>query len=305
MLTVDSLPKEWVAKLRPVVGLQQDRYDGEDWLPPAVNMANHLEKLWGLETLRGDRTLTGGVLSLCILTHLPPDSRYMVLKIGSNVRISQQENEALRIWQKSGRTPTLIKVSTSGKLMTYVESNPAKVPALSEITNTLTKIHSVPVITRDRDRFPKLVDNLKQRIVWAREDSYVPQEVIQTAGESLLRLGTALGAKTVLLHGDYQNKNLLTNNNDEVWVLDPLPCVGDYLYDYAVFASTGDMYHSMDEILAHYKTILPQQDFEKVLLYIKALSVLEYNPKHRELGRAAFIRQQYAEYAPKHNGGNK
>lgn len=88
-----------------------------------------------------------------------------------------------------------------------------------------------------------------------------------------------------LIHGDFGVHNFI-NHNGKIKVIDPMPLIGDYLYDfyYAIF-SDADIFGNLDinYILKFFdKNIEYQKNMIKIVLYIRMCRAWKYNKNQFE-----------------------
>lgn len=250
---------------------QHGEHDAMLWINGVLELVETLSQEWGF-TPTG--TLSGGTKSLCITgTHF---DRKAVLKISPVPEMGNHEIEALSAWQGT-RVPQIIAIhgDTSTFLMEYLE--PADDHAsLIHIFDLASALHS-----REHDgrfAFPTLHQNVAMRFEWARNrpeakscSEYAADiEAARVIADELL----STNGKISLLHGDFQMKNII-NTPLGPHAIDPMPCIGDSLFDLALWLVCSSHDLSLAESLLDCEKQMHTDDYKRFLLWLWCLEVLE------------------------------
>jgi streptomycin 6-kinase len=199
--------------------------EGREWLATVPDRLTAAAASWGLAL---GAELPGGLLA-CVVAVTMPEGREAVLKVPSPWARGEDEVQALRAWAGRGAPELLahdpqlgvillerirpgqhaedLTAETVARLLEALWVHPyAGAPALGEIV--ARRIGSAESEGR----------STPQRLAWAR---------------NALHGLEAAAPPAVLLHGDFDERNLLLCGRREVCAIDPLACAGDPLYDAA------------------------------------------------------------------------
>jgi streptomycin 6-kinase len=183
---------------------------------------------WGLEL---GRELPGGVLA-CVVEVRTRDGEEAVLKIAGPWDRPRDETACLRRWD-GGPAPRLIRADPDRGALLLERIHPATVAAdanAAEVAGVLRGLH-----VESPNGLPPLRQMVAQRIAQAVEQGRATEERAAGALEELERLEQD-APPPVLLHGDFDERNLLRCFVRRVVAIDPLPAVGDPAYDAAYWA---------------------------------------------------------------------
>ncbi len=108
------------------------------------------------------------------------------------------------------------------------------------VAPVLASLHAAGSAAARSGRFPPLHDGLRDRLRRAAQRCALPANDVgralhARAAAQLERPAEPL-RPPVLLHGDFQTKNLLEAAGGAVAAIDPLPCVGDPAFDAATWS---------------------------------------------------------------------
>ena len=198
--------------------------EGRAWLAQLPGVLEELGTRWRLEL--GDE-LPGGLLS-CVRAATLEDGAAAILKIGAWPR-THDEIRALRVWSGRG-APRLIAADESLRALLLERIAPGDHPGDAQadaVATVLAAIHaSSPA------GFPTLGATVHRRIDNAVRDgraSAQKADWARTRADELERNAPA----PVLVHGDFDERNLLRCHLRGLCAIDPLPCAGDPCYDAA------------------------------------------------------------------------
>lgn len=199
--------------------------EAREWLAGLPALEVELAARWGLEL--GDE-LSGGLLA-SVRAVRRADATDAVLKLAGPWDRTADEIACLRLW-RGGPAPALLEADEerSALLLERVTPGTRETHANPEsIASLLEEIH-VPdelglraldvTATRRLDRAERDGRTSGQRLAWARRAVQRLQEDAPAA---------------VIVHGDFDERNLLTCARRGVCAIDPLPCAGDGTYDAA------------------------------------------------------------------------
>lgn len=202
--------------------------EGRAWLTslPAV-----LDELAGAWQLTLGRELTGGLLSL-VREATTVEGRAVVLKVGAPWPRALDELTALTRWSGVG-APGVIELSTEHRAVVLERILPGTHPDPGEpgaVASVLRRLHVDSPAT-----IPELEEIVRRRLATAVRDRRLSADRGARALETAMEL-TSSASSQVLLHGDFDDRNLLVCERQGLVAIDPLPCAGDPAYDAAYWA---------------------------------------------------------------------
>jgi streptomycin 6-kinase len=201
--------------------------EGRAWLDELPRVVAELEQRWRL-TLDGE--LQGGLLS-CVFAATTMDGRRAVLKIGAYPR-THHEIASLRAWGGRG-APELLEADTELQALLLERIEPGTHPdegQAEEVASVLEALHISPP-----PGLPTLDSVVSRRIENAERDGRASRKKAEWARAAATQLALdPPGA--VLVHGDFDDRNLLVCARRGLCAIDPLPCVGDPAYDAGYWA---------------------------------------------------------------------
>ena len=170
--------------------------------------------------------LPGGLLAAVNLV-TRRDGSPAVLKLSGPWGDSAREVAALRAWEGGGAPRVLDFEPEAGAiLLERIEpgTHPAEAPA-ARVATLLARLHVDPPAG-----LPYLAEVVRRRIGKALGDGRTSSAKAAWARAKLVELedGSPPG---VLLHGDFDERNLLVCVRRGLCAIDPHPCVGDPAYD--------------------------------------------------------------------------
>lgn len=195
--------------------------DGRAWLEALPALLEELAASWQL--LLGPE-LPGGLLS-CVMEATTTDGTQAVLKVGAAG--AGREISALRAWKGRG-APELLRADESRRALLLERIAPGTHPApggAEEVARVLRALHIEPP-----SGLPPLGDVVRRRIERAAAEGRAPERKIAWAAAKLAELEQDAPAP-VLLHGDFDDRNLLACERRGLCAVDPLACAGDPAYD--------------------------------------------------------------------------
>ena len=169
-----------------------------------------------------------------------------VIKIPTDVRSGCDEIAALKIWED--RNVPVVKnedTITGVFMMDYVSPTDKSVSPFQAFV--FADVLHTPALNFDY-KFPTLEESLSHRIAEAfhRHDTEEAEDfwlAVKTV-ETLL----ATQDHEELLHGDYRNANIIYSDNGPI-IIAPQPCVGDSLFDIALWLSESREYEDIAVVL--------------------------------------------------------
>lgn len=252
--------------------LQFLRPDADTWIEEALRRAAALAAGWDVEL---GAVLDGGAMSLCI--DGDRSGQRVVLKLPMDTSTGHHEAAALRAWAGDS-TPQVLATDPSGAfLMTFLVEG-GRAPREEEVLEVLNRLHE-----GNPEGFRPLQVNVAARSAAATARFHRRSEFGEHLETALAMLEELISTTTdpCLLHGDFQAKNILTGQ-EWTYAIDPLPVVGDRLFDVGLWVGTGGAGDPATFIERH-------QLGDRAVRWIWALAVLEYRPA-RERPVLDFIR---------------
>ena len=199
--------------------------EGRSWLASLPTVLEELAASWLLEL---GAELAGGSLSyVCEAT--TADGISAVLKVGPPWPRAHDEIVALRVWDGRG-APLLLRADESLPALLLERIVPGTHPdpgEASAVAQVLQAIHVSPP-----DGLPPLGETVRRRLSRAAAERRASTEKLEWALATVAALERTAPAGA-LLHGDFDERNLLACARRGLCAVDPLPCVGDPAYDAA------------------------------------------------------------------------
>ena len=197
--------------------------EGRAWLDGLPALVEELARDWELEL--GDE-LVGGVLAFVCAV-----DGERVLKVAGPWDRPAAEIEALRHWD--GRAaPRLLCADPDRGALLLERIRPgerATNATADEVARVLAALHVEPPPMRS------LADVARRRVERALMQGRARAEAAERAHATIAELERD-APRPVLLHGDLDDRNLLTCARRGLAAIDPLPCAGDPAYDAAYWA---------------------------------------------------------------------
>jgi streptomycin 6-kinase len=197
--------------------------EGRAWLSRLPRLLEQLAVRWQLEL--GDE-LPGGLLS-CVRAARRADGRVVVLKVSAPTVRVRDEIAALRAWGGLAAPELLAADEPAGALL-LERIDPGTHPEGASpraVARLLAALHVPPPAG-----MRALGEVVAERVRRALEQERTSR---QKAAWALARLDelARTDATDVLLHGDFDERNLLVCDRRGLVAIDPLPCAGDPAYD--------------------------------------------------------------------------
>ena len=258
-LSKDDVPPQVEETIMHVQGEQQ----GQVWLNTALGKLNELEDDW---EFRPVEVIDAGEESLLVKVEETAAEESAVIKIPVDAQAGCDEIAALKIWEDCNVPEVRYEDANTGMfMMDYVPPTEKNVTPFQAFV--LADVLHTPAQNFDY-RFPSLEDNLYRRITRA----------YRRAGKGSADLDLAV--KTVetllrtqdheeLLHGDYRNDNIIYSEDGPV-IIDPMPCMGDSLFDIALWLADNNDYDDIAVVLE-----LTAGFGERLVPWIWSLTVLD------------------------------
>lgn len=182
------------------------------------------------------RELPGGLLASTWIV-ATADGRGAVLKVPSPWGRGEDELAALRVWAGRGAPAILAHdPATGARLLERIEPGSHAVGAgAAEVAAVLTLLHQGPSAG-----LPTLEETVARRLDRAEEEGRATPERLSWARTALQRRCDR-ARERVLLHGDFDHRNLLVCRQRGLCAIDPLPCVGDPAYDAGYWAQAAGL----------------------------------------------------------------
>jgi streptomycin 6-kinase len=201
---------------------------GRAWLASLPKTLSTVAAEWDLEL---GPELHGGVLA-CVLQARTGLGEEVVLKIAGPWDRPRDEIACLRRWDGRG-APRLLHADPYRGAFLLERIRPATIATdatAEEVARLLGLLHA-----ETADAVPPLGEVVRSRLEQAVEQGRATAEQAGKALASVERLERE-PVDAVLLHGDFDERNLLRCELRGMVAIDPLPAVGDPAYDAAYWA---------------------------------------------------------------------
>jgi len=199
--------------------------EGRAWIASLPELHSTLAGRWQLEL---GPELPGGLLS-CVREARLPDGSEAVLKAGAPHPRTRGEIPALRAWRGNG-APDLLEADDELGAMLLERIRPGTHPASAQpvdVARVLSTLHVRPFVGLET-----LAEVAKRRIVRAVDEGRATGAKAEWALAKVAELESD-APPPALLHGDFDERNLLVCQHRGLCAIDPLPCAGDPAYDAA------------------------------------------------------------------------
>jgi len=197
--------------------------EGRVWLDGLPSLVDELAREWELEL---GQELVGGVLAFVCTV-----DGERVLKVAGPWDRPADEIAALRSWA-GGAAPRLQRADADRGALLLERIRPgerATMATAGEVAAVLTALHVEPPPVRS------LAGVAKRRVERALGQGRARADAVERALATIEELDRH-APPPVLLHGDFDERNLLTCARRGLAAIDPLPCAGDPAYDAAHWA---------------------------------------------------------------------
>jgi streptomycin 6-kinase len=199
--------------------------EARPWLAVLPQLELDVCERWRLEP---GPELRGGLLALVRLVRRA-DGSEAVLKLAGPWDRPADEIASLRAWD-GGPAPRLLEADpVRGALLLerLVPGEKAVDASAVDVASLLDRLHVSPPSS-----VPSLDAIVRRRVDRAERDGRASGERLRWAREVVDRL-QADPPEPVLVHGDFDERNLVTCDRRGVCAIDPLACAGDGAYDAA------------------------------------------------------------------------
>jgi streptomycin 6-kinase len=201
--------------------------EGRRWLADLPALREEIAARWQLEL---GTELRGGHLAY-VCEAVTADGVEAVAKLGPPWMGTEHEASALEIWGGVG-APALLRHDAGLHALLLERIRPGCHPSpgsADDVARLLDMIH-----VRPPSGLPTLGEAVRRRLSWAAEQGRASREKLSWAMDAVVRLEESPPA-AVLLHGDFDDRNLLACARRGLCAIDPLPCAGDPCYDAATW----------------------------------------------------------------------
>ena len=198
---------------------------GHAWIASVPARLQAAAERWRLEL---GPELPGGLLA-CVVEATTADGGEAVLKLPSPWACGGDEVRALRAWAGHGAPVLLADDAELGALL-LERIRPGEHPDALQaeaVASLLRLLHVRPF-----EGAPPLGAIVARRLATAEAEGRATPQRLAWARTALGRLEHAPPPPS-LVHGDFDERNLLTCARRGVCAIDPFPCAGDPLYDAA------------------------------------------------------------------------
>lgn len=199
--------------------------EGQAWLRALPGLRDEIAAAWRLEL---GPELHGGLLSyVCAVT--TDGGGIAVLKMGPPWPRVRHEVAALRTWDGLG-APALLRTDEARHALLLERITPGVHAAPGEPAAVARVLHALHV--PPPPGLPPLAETVSRRLSRAAEEDRASPEKLAWATATVAELERD-PPPPVLLHGDFDERNLLVCAKRGLCAIDPLACVGDPAYDAA------------------------------------------------------------------------
>jgi streptomycin 6-kinase len=198
---------------------------GRAWIAAVPEQLATAAARWRLEL---GAELQGGLLA-CVVEARTADGRDAVLKLPSPWGRGDDEVQALRAWGGSGAPELLAHDEGLGALL-LERIRPGGHPT-GLTADVVARLLGLLCVT-PYEGAPALRTIVALRLDTAESDRRATAQRLAWAREALRRLEQTPPAPS-LVHGDFDERNLLVCGRRGICAIDPLPAAGDGLYDAA------------------------------------------------------------------------
>lgn len=199
--------------------------DGRAWIAALPGVQATLAARWQLEL---GPELPGGLLSR-VCEARRPDGSAAILKIGAPQPRTRDEIAALEAWAGVG-SPALLASDEELGAMLIERIVPGTHPAAAEAAEVVGVLNALHVPSPGG--LPSLGEVARRRIDRATAEGRASDAKSAWALATVIELEES-APPNVLLHGDFDERNLLLCARRGLCAIDPLPCAGDPAYDAA------------------------------------------------------------------------
>ena len=199
--------------------------DGRAWIATVPERLAAAASLWDLEL---GPELPGGLLA-CVVAATTSEGREAVLKLPSPWARGRDEVEALRAWGGTCAPELLADAADLGAILIerIRPGDHADDLEAATVARLLRMLGVAPT-----EGAPALGAMVARRIANAESEGRSSPKRLAWAREALVRL-EAERASAVLVHGDFDERNILCCSRRGFCAIDPLVAAGDPLYDAA------------------------------------------------------------------------
>lgn len=273
-----------------------------EWLASLPQVVDEYSKKWQI-------TPTGvpnsGAMSCCVFC-TTSSGQECVLKIPVEAKDGVFEVAVLQRWSEVGVSPSVLKRDEDTGVFLMQRVLPGNniepindVGALDKAVALCEQMHRVSM--NGLKSVESFETHIRMRFEWARERFHMTGN---SAGEKLCDLVQPVLEnlfhtcdESVLLHGDLQPKNILSNETGEYIVIDPLACYGEAKSDLVFWMCSQRSEQSVEEqLLEVYDP--SDKDGYRAFAWAAVFSVIElrpysdlYSPRMAELLISSFTAQ--------------
>jgi len=203
--------------------------EGRAWLDALPALVDEVAREWGLEL--GPELVGGALAFVCAV------DGDRVLKVAGPWDRPADEIEALRLWDGAG-APTLLRADADRGALLLERIRPgerATTASAAEAAQLLTALHVGRRGSEPQGALRPLAEVARRRVGRAGEQGRARPDAVARALATIGELERD-DPPPALLHGDFDDRNLLTCATRGLAAIDPLPCAGDPAYDAAYWA---------------------------------------------------------------------
>ena len=198
--------------------------DGRAWLATLPSLLEEIGARWKLEL---GAELHGGHLSY-VCEAVTADGVDAVLKLGPPwPRVRHEDSRAPGLERGRAVAAAARRRAACAPARAHPPGDACRSRSPQEVASLLSTIHVAPP-----GGLPPLGETVRRRLTWASGQGRASDEKLSWALRTSPRLEQD-PVPAVLVHGDFDERNLLVCTRRGLCAIDPLPCVGDPAYDAA------------------------------------------------------------------------
>jgi hypothetical protein len=237
-LSKDDVPQQ----IEDAILNSHGEQSGQEFLTHALDQINQLQEDWDFDAVE----VLAGENSLLVKVEPSEEDEGAVIKIPADSKAGCNEIAALKIWEDCNVPVVKNEDTNTGVfMMDYVpptekEVNPFQAFVLADVLHT-------PTMNFDY-QFPPLEENLSQRISTAFDRREIKESENFWLAVQTVKTLLATQDHVELLHGDYRNQNIIYAESGPI-IIAPQPCVGDSLFDIALWLAESRNYDDIAVVL--------------------------------------------------------
>jgi streptomycin 6-kinase len=212
--------------------------------------------------------------------------RPAVLKLPLRPEQGRREGRALWLWAGHG-VPSIFQADLHNGVLLMERVLPGRPPKTraectpERLSTALARLYArrAPCPAD----FPSMADRIRELVRWRTDYLTWKGQPPETRSWRRALLAAdrlcASASEQILLHGDFQRKNIVVDGAGELVVIDPLPCIGERAFDVALTALTSRSGMPISAFVERMNRTI-KCDPQRVLKWVPVLSAT-IGPEHR------------------------